>query len=252
MAKLADGNCWMIENLRLENTAAHNSDGALAQGYGTSATYGNFSGLADPEAITLFADNATANSLYSIDGSNNTINIGSSGNASYRIPRYNNINTPVNATDRPSEPTTSDATNSTSNAGIYSYGNYYTWAAAVADTTAYSSGDHNTTSICPAGWHIPTGYTSGEFYKLNTFVNSDATDTTASRKLKAYPNNFVYSGAISNDGIVYRGYGAYYWSSTVNYNYAFYLNIFTDEVYPGTRLFDKYCGWTIRCLTSSS
>ena len=47
IAKLADGKCWMIENLRLESTAEHNSDGTLAQGYGTSATYGNFGGLAD-------------------------------------------------------------------------------------------------------------------------------------------------------------------------------------------------------------
>ena len=44
VAKLKDGKCWMVENLRLDNTAAHNSDGTLAQGYNSS-----FIGLADPE-----------------------------------------------------------------------------------------------------------------------------------------------------------------------------------------------------------
>ena len=63
VAKLADGNCWMIENLRLESTAEHNSDGTLAQGYGTSATYGNFGGLATAENENFDSLNTT-NSLY--------------------------------------------------------------------------------------------------------------------------------------------------------------------------------------------
>ena len=48
VAKLADGKCWMIENLRLDNTADHNTDGSLSQGYNPS-----FIGLADPESANF-------------------------------------------------------------------------------------------------------------------------------------------------------------------------------------------------------
>ena len=48
IAKLADGKCWMIENLRLESTAEHNSDGTLAQGYNSS-----FAGLANAESANF-------------------------------------------------------------------------------------------------------------------------------------------------------------------------------------------------------
>ena len=46
VAKLADGKCWMLENLRLDYNA--NFTESLSQGFGTSATYGNFEGLAEP------------------------------------------------------------------------------------------------------------------------------------------------------------------------------------------------------------
>ncbi|MBO7718429.1 InlB B-repeat-containing protein [Candidatus Saccharibacteria bacterium] len=190
IAKLADGNCWMIENLRLESTAAHNSDGTLAQGYSTNATYGNFSGLADPETASKFSLTYSANSLYSNDGSNDTINIGTS-DAAYRMPRYSNINTPTTTSDRPQNPTTNSATNSTSNAGMYSYGNYYTWHAAIADLNPNTINNQSTTStsLCPSGWHLPVGgrkdnVTVSDFWKLSrATVGSDPAN---------YANDYFY------------------------------------------------------------
>ena len=96
VAKLKDGKCWMIENLRLDNTAAHNSDGTLAQGYGTSAAYGNFSGLANPETTNFHEASYSipaANSLYSSTTNGNKVVIGVNDYPSFRIPRYNNQNT---------------------------------------------------------------------------------------------------------------------------------------------------------------
>ena len=117
VAKLADGKCWMIENLRLDNTNSDNSTGALAQGYNSS-----FIGLAEPE--TIWTDGSTsANSLYTTEtgvSGKQTISGSYIGN---RFPRYNNQNT------------SSRADTTTTNTNIYSYGNYYTWNAAVADTS---------------------------------------------------------------------------------------------------------------------
>ena len=127
IAKLADGKCWMIENLRLDDNAEHNSDGALAQGYGISATYGNFGGLANAESEN-FTNIYTANSLYYSGTRTGTasINIGTTNRPAERMPRYNNGRTQ----SRGSNP-------SVGNRPIYSYGNLYTWPDAIADLVHY-------------------------------------------------------------------------------------------------------------------
>ena len=269
IAKLADGNCWMIENMRLENTGTDNTNGSLAQGYNAS-----FAGLADPEAASLFTSTATANTLYSTDGSTDKTISGS--NQGYRFPRYNNINTPTTATDRPSNPTSNSATNNTTNASMYSYGNYYTWAAAIADTTNYSTNNQSitNTSICPTGWHLPKGgnnqnTANNEFlafsealigakpanYDLQTYPYYTGTPegTDASNALRAYPNNFVYSGFVSSGSVVDRGSYGNCWSSTARSDYNAYLMYFnSSNVNPGTSTGYKYNGWSIRCLVPSA
>ena len=273
IAKLADGKCWMIENLRLENTNSDNATGTLAQGYNTS-----FAGLADPEAASLFTSTATANTLYSTDGSTEKTISGS--NQGYRFPRYNNVNTPTTVTDRPSNPTTNSSTNSTSNAGMYSYGNYYTWAAAIADTTAYTSNNTSVTdtSICPTGWHLPKGgqttvNTTADFYLLGKaimdnlepdqnasggygYYGNSVTNTagkTATAAFRSYPNNFVYSGSVNSGSVGGGGSGGHYWSSTAySSSSAYNLYLYSSYVRPGTNDYYKYLGWTVRCVVSGA
>lgn len=230
VAKLADGNYWMIENLRLNNnsTTPNWGDNSLSQGFG-----GVFSGLANAESEN-FSNSTTANSLYN------------TGDA-FTMPRYNNNNTnsPI-----------ANMTGADNN--IYSYGNYYTWAAAIADTTAHSSSsDVINTSICPAGWHLPYGNsdnTSGGFYNLNYKINNDSNvvDATASKNLRVYPNNFVYSGFFNFSSASSRGSFGGYWSRTANgSNDAYYLNFDSSSVYPGTYDSSKYSGFSVRCVLGS-
>ena len=191
VARLADDTCWMIENLRLE--ADDSSDSTLAQGFG-----GVFTGLADAESAN-FTNSTTANSLYSTDGS--TTNTISGSNQDYRFPRYNNQNTQSRA---------SSPTGGSNN--IYSYGNYYTWSAAKANTerlTSYSASEAATTSLCPAGWRLPYGRNTGNgavaggFSYLDkqlggTGANSSSSTTPTGKVMseawRSYPNNFLYSG----------------------------------------------------------
>ena len=277
IAKLADGKCWMIENLRLESTNSDNSTGALAQGYGTSTTYGNFSGLATAES-TGFTTTYSANSLYSNDGSNNTINIGTSDSPAYRMPRYNNYNNQSTSTNRPQSPTTNDATNSTTNAGMYSYGNYYTWHAAIADTAHNGTNNNSsdTTSICPSGWRLPHGgqttvNTTAEFYTLSKAIMNNmepdqdasggygyyqnATNTagkTATKAIRSFPNNFLCSGFFSTSSAGGRGSIGYYWSSTAyGSSNSYGLSLYSSYVFPGTGSGNKYSGYSIRCTVSA-
>ena len=233
IAKLADGNCWMIENLRLENTASHNSDGSLAQGYNSS-----FIGLAEPESDN-FAFSTVANSLYSIDGSTEKSISGS--NQQYRFPRYNNYNTQQRGS------------NTGTSGYIYSFGNNYTWAAAIADTTHYTSGDHGSTSICPSGWRIPqANTTSAGFGKLD--VEMGGTGTTQSTKeavtrWRRYPVNFIIYNDVFHQSSMKDG--GYYWSSTAAnsnyYSYAFYVD--TLRVRADGVSYLKTDGLSVRCTT---
>ena len=258
IAKLADGNCWMIENLRLESTNSDNSAGNLAQGYG-----GQFAGLATAEPA--WANNiTTANSLYSTDGADSTINIGTS-NANYRFPRYNHDNT----NSRASTPTANTV-------AMYSYGNYYSWAAAIADTTAYITNNQSVEnySICPTGWHLPKGgnksnEANNEFWSLvvtginggtnpanyesgtQPYYTGTPEGTEASNKLRAYPNNFVYSGYVDGGSVNGRGSGGRFWSSTAYSSsnaYLLNLNSSSVRVFPGTNPAYKYSGRTVRCV----
>ena len=271
IAKLADGNCWMIENLRLEAEDTRTPEKqALAQGYGTSATYGNFGGLAGAESAN-FAESTTEYSLYysGTQSDDATINIGTTDYPGYRMPRYNNLNTPANANDRPQNPTSNFFTDNNTTAGMYSYGNYYTWHAAMANTTHYDSptatdADGKTsetvnTSLCPTGWRLPYGRNNGNgtmtggFYNLNYTINNDSnvTNSTANLKLRSFPNNFLYSGYFVASSVNYRGYSGSYWSSTSNNSSnSYYLSLSSPNVFPGTQNVYKYRGLSIRCTVS--
>ncbi|MBR5046360.1 hypothetical protein IKX73_01880, partial [Candidatus Saccharibacteria bacterium] len=276
VAKLADGKCWMIENLRLNNTNSDNATGALAQGYGTSQTYGNFIGLANPETAN-FGNNTTANSIYYSGTQSGTaiININTTNYPGYRMSRFRNDNT---NTDTTANPNTTVANMTNANQNVYSYGNYYSWSAAKANTDyldTIENSNATNTSICPKGWRLPKGgnkanQATNEFWSLvvtgiNNGTNPANYDSSnqpyytgaeeagpVDKKLRTFPNNFVYSGFVGGDSVNNRGSCGDYWSATassVNSAYRFYFS--STLVYLGTLDSYKYYGRSIRCVAGS-
>ena len=271
IARLADGNCWMIENLRLEAEHTRSAeDQALAQGYGTSSTYGNFGGLADAESSN-FSNSTTANSFYYSGTQEGTasISIGTSNYPGRRMPRYNDLNT----TNRASNPTSNSFANDNTTGGMYSYGNYYTWHAAIADLTYNGTNNQSTTgtSLCPAGWHLPKGgwstnASNSEFWQYGLAImgnapsnsgayqssETNANGDTATKALRKYPNNFLYSGFFDTSSANLRGSDGYYWSSTAyDNNYSYFLYLASSIVNPGLSNSYKSGGQSIRCTVGS-
>ena len=246
IARLADGNCWMTENLRIEAEGTRGATNeALSQGYSKSVKYGNFIGLADAE-YSQFSNIASENSIYYSGTKQGAaiVNIGTSDLPAWRIPRYNNSNTKNKATN-PTE----------NNNNMYSYGNYYTWHAGIANTILYTNGNHNTTSICPSGWGIPTGDSlSADFNALDLELGGTGEyqgNSESSNRWRKYPNNFIFSGKYSGSMMDDRGYSGFYWSSTVRRElYAAYLQIQPNTLRPGIGVFDKYLGQSIRCIVN--
>ncbi|MBO7718275.1 hypothetical protein J6S37_02155 [Candidatus Saccharibacteria bacterium] len=262
VARLADGNCWMIENLRLDSTASQNTDGLLAQGYGTSSVYGNFSGLATAESSNF--GSITANSLYYVYNQSGTasVDIGSIDDPASRFPRYSNLNTQNRALNPNDNACNDDMTTGC----MYSYGNYYTWPAVIASTIYYDSptavdangktSETANTSICPSGWRLPygrnigNGALSGGFAYLDIAMggNGDPTETgEMTWNWRKFPNNYVDSGMISFSQL-YRYGGFYHSSTTKDGTYSYVLLVDTGGGYPGTAWGYKLDAATVRCV----
>lgn len=284
VARLADGQCWMIENLRLDAgaTIGNNQDDPtftnefLSQGYGKSYNYGNFSGLADSESAN-FSNSSAANSLYysGTQSGNAVVNVGTADYPAFRIPRYNNLNTANRATN----PTGNTFANNNTG-GMYSYGNYYNWHAAVADLTYNNTNNASVanTSLCPSGWRLPSGgnktnielgnqdYWNLSVNALNNGIvpsnyNSSiqpaysgaAESESLDGKLRAYPNNLLYAGLFGSEAAAQnRGSRGYYWTSTLyDYKESYRLRLFNTAISPGTYDDANTNGCSIRCVAVS-
>ena len=214
IAKLGDGNCWMMENLRL-NPATANLTAS-----NTNLPTSNF--------LTGAPSSSSANAMCKQD------NIACVDTISFYA---NNINRAL--------PAAYNATGN--NYSLYSYGVLYNWYAASAGNGTFSMTSGTVAGdICPAGWRLPTGGSGGEVAQLNTAINSGNTNNDAG--LRLYPANFIYSG--DHNGSTNGGRGTYarYWTATPSSNNnAYRFGIRSGEVTP-VKDYNKWDGFAVRCL----
>ena len=248
IARLADNNCWMIDNLRLNSE--YSTDSSLAQGFG-----GIFIGLDSSE--DNFTTTATPTGIYDTE-----TNITGAQNGS-RMPRYNNNNTKIGGKNASGKTLTPSYNNNTNAVQWFAYGNYYTWSAAIANTKYYnnmSGSDAAGTSICPKSWRLPFGgirtTTNFSFSKLDYEMGGTGDDQSteaASKRWRKFPNNYVYSGYYDGTLTYYRGERGYYWpASTLGEVYAYRLYIGAGGIGPGTEKNLRVRGFTLRCVTSGT
>ncbi|MBQ3270978.1 hypothetical protein IJH10_00005, partial [Candidatus Saccharibacteria bacterium] len=198
--KLADGNCWMTQNLRLTGSRT------------LTPADSNVSSDWTLPASTEAYDNTTGATAWC--------------NTS-REECYNRANV--------------------LDTGNTSYGAYYSWAAATAGTGTYSITSGNvSSSICPKGWRLPTGGSSGEFKTLYDNYNSYDLMTNSSGPA------FVLSGFRNGGSTGSQGSLGNYWSSTARANNAAYiLSLAGPDVGPSVGPASnkvKYLGHTVRCI----
>ena len=271
IAKLADGNCWMIENLRLDNTAqltTLNTNNPLNDGTNVTLKH-NYT---DTQAYnTLSATSNVAYNAHTAPDGWCTANSAACDDQS-RLRTDNTANRVSYA---------SGATMSTS-ASLYSYGNYYNWYSATAGRGTYGfSTNNNSTAgdLCPTNWRLPQGGNKtrivsnddNEFWNLivdalngGTNPANYASSTTpyydgateagpVDALIRTWPNNFIHSGYVNGASLNNRGSIGYYWSSTAySSSGAYLLYFYSTYVSPGTNNDGKYYGWTIRCMVSPS
>ena len=87
------------------------------------------------------------------------------------MPRYDNSNTAHGGSNV-----------ATHDTNIYGFGNYYSWAAAVASTIYYQYSNNVNTSLCPNGWMLPIGNkttTYGSFGSLSVALGGPNDGSTS-------------------------------------------------------------------------
>ena len=209
--KLADGNCWMLDNLRLDPTEV-----SLAALKGrTNATN---------ESLTYFKNGvSSAWTSHSQD--------------SYTLPYIATGNANIVASDA-------------RGIGSGKIGVYYNYCAASAGTycgTTISDGENITEDICPSGWRLPRGGTTStstnEFNNLYIAYNSD--DDTFRTSLSVALGGGNFSGGQSNTDLP----SVALWSSTSKGNdFMYSLGVTADSIGTDAASIPRFVGNVVRCI----
>ncbi|MBR2725942.1 InlB B-repeat-containing protein [Candidatus Saccharibacteria bacterium] len=218
--RLADGKCWMLDNLALDLVAKKN---VLTQN-------------------NTHASNTTLNYLKNGGGSTSdkyataAVSNWTTGSYSYSAPL-------VNISDKDIVP----ANPPSGGLGNNKVGGYYNYCAAAAGSYCYSgnaSFGNATEDICPKGWRLPTGdFSSGEYDTLYSKYNDYVNFRTA---LSLPLSGYMQMGHLS-----YRGEMGSWWSSTDAGGYGAmsilcaYINVARMDVYLRTD------GHSVRCILGS-
>ena len=140
--------------------------------------------------------------------------------------------------------TSKDNTTTGYGSGSKKIGVYYNYCAASAGNICTDSNSSNGSAdrdVCPKGWRMPTGDSSGEYQTLYTKYSSNASNF---RNALSTP----LSGYFYNSSASYQGSDGEFWSSTrddTTYMYVLYVN--SSNVVPaGGSL--RRLGYSVRCL----
>ena len=255
VTKLADGNCWMTQNLDLDLTngtplTPEDSDvssnwnpprtteqpGTITSANTNTETYSWDLGMyvkSDPDGYSDYCGGSSIKGL---------------ADASCTDVGWTNVSTMTpmedgNATDVIS--------GSTYNAH-YLVGNLYQWNAATAGTGGTITSTNATDSICPKGWQLPTSNNSnsGSFQALMN-AYSISSNTAGSTAITQTPLYFNPSGYVNSRSLWSAGSYGYYWSSTAysSTSYAYRLDFASGYVGPYAS-YVRYTGQSVRCLAS--
>ena len=218
VARLKDGNCWMLQNLKL--------------GRSTST-------------LTLTPTNSDVGSNYILDNK-----LPSPGKFhAYTIDgvQYQNNSTEYYCTG--------DGTASDWESCYY---NWYTATAGTGTTYIASQGQNVNNSICPAGWTLPTQPQFQALYNqypsaaqmevANPTTTKENTPTVG--QVTSTPG-FLLSGYYDTGGALSLGSGGSYWSRTAySAQNGYDLRMNTTGVYP-SHYYYKYYGFAVRCVANS-
>ena len=215
IAKMADGNCWMTQNLRL----------------GTPG-----------QSITLTSADSDVTSNYTINSSEIQTTDGVNWTNDYNITHIYSFTENTNVSNN----------NKIAYGNLY---NWYTATASTGTQNGVTGGIDAPSSICPKGWKLPSNTGNGSYTVLmqslfSSIIPRGTESATYIKQFQQAPLNLVLSGQYYSSIVDQEVYGSY-WSrtSSANDNYAmfFYFNAPYIE-YNFHNDFKKSSGYAVRCV----
>jgi len=240
VTKLADGKCWMTQNLDLDlstSKALTPADSDVASNWTSGFTTAN-----QATSSTILAS-VTGQRTWSL-GDYRILKPTVSSDCGY--PK----NSAANCTTQFAAYTTPITANGDINAH-YILGNHYQWNAATAGTGGTITTGQATSSVCPKGWKLPTSGSNGDFQKL-TSIYGIGLDTAKLTSAPLYSVRGGYVDQAANSLFRLAGDAGGYWSSmpvgsssSGSYILYFYSANF---VYPSGDSTQRYVGYSVRCV----
>ena len=241
VAKLADGNCWMTQNLDFDIPA----DGLTSADSDVTSTWNSSSAYPPTATSTTIYNNSSNTGTLSWD-LGMYVKSDPDGYSSYCDGVEGLSDSSCTSAGWADVLSMTPMTDGTSNEAIsgntynahYLVGNLYQWNAATAGTGGKIDNYAKATdSICPKGWRLPTGRSGGEFDALVGSLNS----TTITQA----PYYFNHSGYIDSGALRYAGDDGEYWSSTAHSGAS---DAYCLNTAPYTFATYRYYGQSVRCL----
>ncbi len=126
------------------------------------------------------------------------------------------------------------------------YGAYYNWYTATASTgnaTLSTKGENAPSSVCPSGWHLPTGGANGDFYSLLNGQNISV--------IEGDPYFLSKTGDIYDSVLQVNGSNGHLWSSTAAREGMAYILNFNTTINHSNYNYRWY-GQPIRCIATTN
>ena len=264
VAKLADGNCWMTQNLDLDLSTDTPLTSELSDVSSTwtptSSTYDSYRDGANGSDYNMVAQSWSPGGRDQLFAWSNITSTSSCNyESSSSCSNWTNV---TNLTPMTSPREDGVIIDGSTYDAHYLAGNYYSWEAATAGTgsSATSGGSKATDSICPAGWRLPQSGSSSSssslypysFYALVTGAYGITSSNNPTGISKA-PLYFVRAGYVyGGSNLSYAGYNGYYWSSVASSSSdAYRLYFYSGAVGPSSYGY-RYGGLSVRCVAPSA
>lgn len=218
VAKLADGNCWMLDNLKLGSTTG---------------------------SITLTPTDSNVASNFTLPQvkADNPYDYSTNPGNSYDTPQVHG-------------PVPGDTGVGETNYG-YLY-NWSAATAGETRTTMPVTADDAQHSICASGWRLPSGGPNGDFSGLDRAFGGTGGSATAGPSLDDWKSDgafhSVFAGNWYNGGFMHQGRYGYWWSRSANPAHlgnALGAHIDAGGVYPDSHYY-RYSGRSIRCILNQN
>ena len=263
VAKLADGNCWMTQNLDLDLESGKSltpEDSDVSSSWNPGAT--TYVSYTEGEYGASYSNTVQSWSPRGRDQLFVWSDLNSTFSCNYESDPCSNWTNVTDLTPMTSVREDGVVIDGSTYDAHYLAGNYYSWEAATAGTgsSATSGGSKATDSICPAGWRLPQSGSSSSssslypysFYALVTGAYGITSSNNPTGISKA-PLYFVRAGYVYGGSNLYSaGNNGYYWSSVANSSSNAYNLYFSSSYVNPSRSDLRYFGRSVRCVAPSA